>query len=116
MAAAAVPRRPHGLGARGGRFWRTVAGRYEMNPGETELLAEVCRSLDLLDLLETELATSGLMAEGSMGQLRPSLVIDKIIATRALVGRLVTQLNLPQPEDLPAHQPADMLAPRRRHA
>lgn len=36
---------------RGSRFWHEVSDRFELGPDESELLAEICATLDTIDRL-----------------------------------------------------------------
>jgi hypothetical protein len=89
---------PKGLDPRGRAFWRTVQASYELDPAETELLVEVCRTLDLAERLQGVLEDAGLVAAGSVGQPRVHPAVGELRAARALLGRLLAQLELPDPE------------------
>jgi hypothetical protein len=92
------PAMPSGLGDRGRRFWRAVLGIYELSRAEVELLAEVCRVLDELDELRALIAEDGMSVHGSTGQRRLHPAVSEIRQRRALLGRLLSQLQLPDPE------------------
>jgi hypothetical protein len=74
----ASPSRPAGLGPRGRRLWRALIGDVTEqldddgagNAGHLELLIEACRTLDLVDRMDEQLAGS-LTVPGSQGQIRP---------------------------------------------
>jgi hypothetical protein len=92
------PPAPKGLGERGRRFWRTVQGTYELEPDERELLVEVCRTLDQAEGLQALLERDGLTVEGSTGQTRVHPTVGELRALRALLGKLLAQLELPDPQ------------------
>ncbi len=88
-------RGPRGLKARGGRFWKSVTAGYELNVDELELLLEVARCLDVCEDLAGAVEGDGLTVAGSVGQPRLHPAVGELRATRALVGRLLAQLGLP---------------------
>jgi hypothetical protein len=59
---------PAGLGPRGANLWASFAEKYDCSPAEAELFVEACRTLDLLDMHEQQLAAQGLVVKGSQGQ------------------------------------------------
>lgn len=92
------PAVPVGLGARGRKFWKAVTAEYELNVDESELLVEICRTLDEIEVMRAALATDGPVVEGSAGQLRPNPMLSQLRASRTTLSRLVAQLGLPDPE------------------
>ena len=42
---------PNGLAERGEAFWSTVTSKWDLSPPELEILVEVCRTLDALEVL-----------------------------------------------------------------
>lgn len=100
------PPRPPGLKARGRAFWDDVMSTWDLDRDEWEVLAEACRSLDLLDGLRAVLERDGLMVEGHNGQPRTHPAITQINATRTLLGRQLAQLGLPSEDgsELPSMQ------------
>jgi len=64
------PPPPAGLQARGHRFWRTVHETWLVDAGETELLVEVCRQLDVCEALAAVVAREGVLSVGSTGAVR----------------------------------------------
>jgi len=88
-------RGPRGLKARGHRFWKAVREGYELNVDELEVLVEVCRCLDDCEALAGAVERDGLTVPGSSGQTRVHPAVGELRATRALVGRLLAQLGLP---------------------
>jgi hypothetical protein len=91
-------RPPKGLGTRGRGFWKTVTSGYELDPAETELLVEVARLLDQCEQLQGVLDRDGLTIAGSTGQTRIHPGVGELRACRTVLGRLLAQLDLPDPE------------------
>lgn len=86
---------PKGLSARGRAFWKSTTDAFDLSDAELELLKEVCRSLDLLDLMADRVELDGLMVTGSTGQLTIHPAVSQANGTRQLVGKLLAQLQLP---------------------
>jgi hypothetical protein len=63
MAGSATPRPPKGLAAPGRALWRDANARYEFDPHELVLLAELCRCKDRLELLEVTIQEVGVADE-----------------------------------------------------
>jgi len=90
------PRRPTGLGPRGARLWKTVTAAHELDAGETELLVEAARTLDLIDQLREALDASELTVPGSTGQSRPNPLLSSLLGAQENLRRLVGALDLPE--------------------
>jgi hypothetical protein len=95
MAGRRTPAAPKGLGARGRGFWREIQTTYELDPGETALLAEACRTADELQRVEQALATAPLLTAGSTGQDRAHPLLEEARRHRATLLRLLQALQLP---------------------
>ena len=94
---------PKGLGTRGRRFWRSVFRDFEPSASEAELVAEVCRLLDEIDVLEAGVREQGVTVMGSRNQIRPHPSLSELRQHRLAVGRLVAQLGFPDAKvDSPA--------------
>lgn len=91
------PTPPKDLGSRGRRFWADVVAVYELNVDELQLLVEVCRGLDELELLHALIA-DGVTVAGSRGQDRLHPALAEMRAVRLGLGRLLAQLGLPDPD------------------
>jgi hypothetical protein len=89
------PRTPTGLDPHGRAFWRNVTSRFELDPAELELLVATCRTIDTIDGLQTAVDSDGLLAAGSKGQPRLNPAVGELRNQRALLGRLLGQLQLP---------------------
>ena len=89
-------RPPTGLRTAGKRLWWAVAGLYVLNPAETSMLEQACRTADELDRLERAVrALPSLVVEGSTGQPRSHPLLAEVRAHRLLLERLTASLALP---------------------
>lgn len=95
-----VPSPPSDLVARGRgrRFWRHVMGTYDLRLDERELLAEVCRQLDLVEELRGQVGRDGATVAGSRGQraVHPALV--ELRQVRQELRRTFAQFDWPDDE------------------
>lgn len=89
------PPAPAGLLTRSRKFWRATVETFELTDVELLLLGELCRTLDEIDQLHDAITADGAMVPGSKGQMRPHPGFSQIRASRALVARLASQLDLP---------------------
>ena len=89
---------------RGGAFRAKTEKQFQLTDVETELLAEVCRTLDEIDLLEAALKADGVTVAGSTGQVRVHPAVAEIRSHRLALSRMMAQLDLPdaEGETLPA--------------
>lgn len=94
---AAVPRPPAGLAARGRSLWRQIQMRYELDPLETQLLTELCRTLDSCDRMRRELAGGPLTVTGSTGQPRVNPLLGALESQVKLADRLASSLGVSMP-------------------
>ena len=88
-------RAPAGLGARGLGFWRRTVASFDLSDAEIELLIECCRILDEIEELRGAIATAGITVPGSNGQPRPHPALGEARQHRLALGRLLSQLQLP---------------------
>lgn len=96
-------------------MWRGLVGRYEFTPPELVLLAEYCRTADLLARLREEQATSPLTVESKVHGRVASPLLAAIAAAQAELRRLHAALAFPDPAlALPAVGPAARGGDRRR--
>lgn len=93
-----IPAAPAGLDKRGRRYWRDVQGAYELSDSETQILTEVCRTLDDLDRLAAAVTRDGAMVKGSAGQPVVNPALTEARGQRAILHRLVAALGLPDDE------------------
>lgn len=85
----------HTFGPRGDAFWQSITARYELAPGELELLAETCRTLDVLVDLDLQIATTGPMTTGASGQPVVHPAVGEARGQRLALHRLLAAMNLP---------------------
>jgi len=79
----------------GRRLWLEVTGDYTLDPPELELLAETCRTVDLLARLRGEVEEAGLMVTRSSGAaVHPG--VAELRQQRLVLARLVAALGLPK--------------------
>jgi hypothetical protein len=97
---------------RGRRFWRRTFEAFELSDPERELLGEVCRCLDTLDVLREAVEEHGAMVEGSTGQLVVNPAVIEARQSRALLARLLAQLDLPDETGAALDSPATTRAKR----
>lgn len=62
------------------------------------LLEEICRTLDSLDAMQHALSSEGVTVEGSAGQPRAHPVLVELRQQRVALGRMLSQLALPDEE------------------
>lgn len=93
-----TPAEPENLAARGRKFWRDVVAVYTLSRPELELLTEVCRQLDLVELLQATLTADGPVAQGSRGQTRLHPAVAALSSVRTVLARQIAQLDLPDPD------------------
>jgi hypothetical protein len=92
-----MKRPPAGLGDSGRALWRQVHADYGLNPAETLMLTQLCRTADRLDRIEAELATADLVTEGSMGQLVGHPLLAEWRMQARVAESLARSLALPMP-------------------
>lgn len=90
---------PDDLEDAGQTLWADVTEVFDLDVGELALLAHCCRLEDELARLRTALMSGDMIVSGSMGQPRPSPLLDEMRKHREVLGRLLKQLALPQSED-----------------
>src|SRR4051794_27952245 len=106
-------RPPTGLRTAGKRLWSAVAGLYVLNPAETSILAEACRTADELSRLERAVrALPSLVAEGSTGQPRSHPLLEEVRRHRVLLERLTASLALPDEDEESGMRPGQKHAQR----
>jgi hypothetical protein len=93
----AKPRKPapSDLKARGRALWRSVVGRYALDPAEAALLHELCRTADELDALTVAMADQSPVVVGSQGQPKAHPLLSEIRQHRKLAETLALALALP---------------------
>jgi hypothetical protein len=107
------PAAPKGMGPRGRVLWTAVVAGYDLRKDELVVLAEACRTCDLLDQLRGGLRDAGALVPGSTGQARLNPLVPEIRAQRLALATLLRQLGLP---DAPASTAAGVTSARARKA
>lgn len=92
---ASKPAPPKGLKPSARALWNSVVGKWDLRPDELRVLREACREVDLIDVLEAELAKDAIMIPGSMGQMVVHPIITELRQHRATLAALLRQLKLP---------------------
>lgn len=89
------PKTPDGLGTEGRKLWREIVGTFDVNeePHKRRILFDACKTADLIDQLDTEMAGEPLTAKGSMGQLVIHPLIAQSQSARTQLAQLLTRLN-----------------------
>jgi hypothetical protein len=95
MARKPIPAPPAGTGVNGGKLWRDVLGRYELEQHELALLREMVRTTDLLDKLAGIIRREGLMVEGAHGGTKPHPALTESRQQKIALARLTAALRLP---------------------
>ncbi len=89
-----IPTPPKGTGVNGGKLWRDVLGKYELEQHELGLLTEMVRTTDLLDKLAGIIAREGLMVRGPHGS-KPHPAVTESRQQKIALARLTAALRLP---------------------
>lgn len=104
---AAAP--PRGLGVRGRELWTSTVLRYQPQEHELQLLLEVARTVDLLDLLQVAIDRDGPLSPWGDG-LRAHPAAVEARQHRIALARLVAALGFTDDEDVKVEAPVE---PRR---
>jgi hypothetical protein len=86
---------PDDLETRGKALWCSVVGKYVLDPAETALLHELCRTADELDVLTAAMVDQPPVVVGSQGQPRANPLLAEIRQHRRLAESLAVALALP---------------------
>ncbi len=86
---------PKGLQPAGRKLWRSVVSVYVLRPDDLVLLESACKTVDLIAELEAAMVDEPLVTKGSMGQLREHPLLSETRQQKALLGRQLAQLKLP---------------------
>jgi hypothetical protein len=110
-------RSPAGLGAAGGKLWRSTVEVFDFTdePHKLQILTQACRVADIVAELDEAADEAPLTVKGSMGQVVISPFIAEARAQRALLAQLIGRLGLPDTDEVQAEQAAK-LSRTRRHA
>lgn len=107
---------PKGLDAPGRTLWRRISRGFALREDEIAVLEEACRTVDTIARLDAELVGAPLTVPGSAGQLREHPLLSEVRQQRALLGRLLHQLRLPDAEDLGAYRSGERSSQARQAA
>ena len=84
---------PAGLSPRGAALWTHVSDGYQLGPDEVEVLVELCRTVDLAEVLAAECLANP-MVDGRFGRtLNPA--VREVRQQRAEMRHLAAALGLP---------------------
>lgn len=86
---------PTGLKSHGKRTWSEVTSKYELRTDELDILEDICREIDLVNVLEKELKDAPLMLKGSQGQDVVNPMVSELRQHRATKRGLWSSLKLP---------------------
>ena len=102
MSNTTVPRAPTGLKTRGKRLWRELHSQFDFtaDPHRHALVEDVCRTADVIDRLQRIVDGEDLRVRGSQGQPVAAPEVAELRQYRALLGQLLTRLNLPETEEV----------------
>ena len=84
-----------GLKTHGKRTWEDVTNKYELRFDELDILEDICREVDLINVLEKELKGAPLMLKGSQGQDVVNPIVTELRQHRATKRSLWAALKLP---------------------
>lgn len=95
---------PKGLGPKARKLWRDMTAKYEFRVDELAILEQACRELDMIEKLQELIDDEYFeyVVAGSMGQDAMNPVLIEIRQHRALHGRLLKQLDLPDDNEAAA--------------
>ncbi len=88
-------RAPAGLGAHGRNLWRSVNGKFDLDPDEVELLHQASRCADEIADLRAALAAGETTVVGSTGQPRVNPLYVELRQHRETLARLLRAIDLP---------------------
>ena len=107
MAKQAKPPAPEGLGTEGRKIWAWVTDTWDLDPHEESLLRQACRTADLCERLEAEVAAGKVVKQTPQGE-RANVAGVELRQQRLVLARLIAALRLPTglDESNPARQRA----------
>ena len=83
--------RPTDLGSAGKSLWHAVVSTYDLAPHELEMLAQACRTSDVIAALDDAITEAVLSSDDS--RVVPAVV--ELRLQRLALARLITALRLP---------------------
>ena len=97
----ANPQAPNGLGPKAKKVWKETVETYDLRVDELRILEDACREMDMVERMETAMASEELIVKGSMGQPAPNPLIPELRQHRMAFKTLIKSLNLPDEEEAP---------------
>jgi hypothetical protein len=101
---------PDGLSASGRRLWQSITDIYELDVHEQLILAQACRTADLLDKLADDLLTVPRTLENVRGDVVSHPALNEYRQQSLVLARLLAALRLPTGDE------DDLTRPQRRGA
>lgn len=95
---------PAGLSKRANKRWNEVVTRWDLRPDELRVLEDACWEMDIVDSLEALVASEGLTATGSMGQVVIHPAVQEVRQHRSILASLLRSLKLPDDAAKPAEE------------
>jgi hypothetical protein len=90
---------PAGLQPAGLELWSDITGEYSLRRDELRVLQDACRTVDLIERMEAEIAASPLVVSGSREQDIAHPLTTEVRQQRGLFLRQMIALHLPEPEE-----------------
>ncbi len=90
---------PAGLGARGSALWDHVSAAYQLGPDEIEVLVELCRTVDMAEVLAVECLARPMVDGRSGPTVNPA--VRELRLQRSEMRHLAAALGLPDPSGKP---------------
>ena len=105
---------PAGLHDAGSALWQSIAGKYELRPDEMHRLERICKTADMLAMLEAAWIEHGCPTEtkGSMGQAVIHPLIGEMRAQSAAIDAALVRLKLPDDDGVRVNQQRDAAVSR----
>jgi hypothetical protein len=94
-----IPEPPPGLAEVGAALWSEILDEVELSPDGLAMLAEVCRTVDELELMGQALRAGTPTVLGSKGQPIPNGLFAELRAHRLLLVKLLDELALPEEDE-----------------
>jgi hypothetical protein len=96
---------PGGLAASGRRLWQPITTDFELDVHEQLVLAQACRTADLLDRLAEDLRTAPRTITNARGDLISHPSLNEHRQQSLTMARLLAALRLPQGDEDDATRP-----------
>ena len=89
---------PKGITGAGLELWNQLHDRLEFTMTEHQITIELCRTVSLCELLDSELNVTGPVVDGQRG-LRMNPIAAELRQQRLTAARLTASLNIPPVDD-----------------